>query len=145
MKRRTATVVAFALTSSIALALTGCGSDPASPSTANATTAVTDNAPGVSVTNGPDSAAVKSDLRTLANEMETYYTNYQAYPATISQQATVVDVGDVRVNVSQGNTFVGGANVPASDPAGYCITGTSGALVLHYDSVNGGIADGPCA
>src|SRR5690348_12347280 len=37
-------------------------------------------------------ASIKSDLRTVANEMETYYTDNQAYPAAATGSAGTVNV-----------------------------------------------------
>ena len=54
-------------------------------------------------------ASIKSDLRTVANELETYYTDKQAYPATaeVTQAAAgdkvVVGTGGNQVTMSSGN------------------------------------------
>src|SRR5256885_15579449 len=47
-------------------------------------------------------ASMKSDLRTVANEMETYFTDYQSYPAPGG--STSVTVGTDTAKLSSGNT-----------------------------------------
>ena len=83
-------------------------------------------------------ASVKSDLRTVANELESVYTNDQAYPAvadfdggtgsaTLSNtvaatdQSVTVATGDT-VRVSKDNGFTYSLN-PAKDA--YCIVGSN--------------------
>ncbi|MDQ1699558.1 MAG: type pilus assembly protein PilA [Frankiaceae bacterium] len=68
-------------------------------------------------------ASVKSDLRTLANEMESQYTDTQAYPTSITQASAgaPVTVGTASVRVSSGNGFTLTLNT-AKD--GFCLVGT---------------------
>jgi prepilin-type N-terminal cleavage/methylation domain-containing protein len=68
-------------------------------------------------------ASVKSDLRTLANEMESQYTDTQAYPTTITQASAgaPVTVGTSSVRVSSGNAFTLTLN---SGSDAFCLKGT---------------------
>jgi type IV pilus assembly protein PilA len=50
-------------------------------------------------------ASEKSDVRTVANQLETYFTDFQAYPASISQASQTVTVGTDTVTASPGNTI----------------------------------------
>src|SRR5882672_3223670 len=55
-------------------------------------------------------ASMKSDLRTVANEMETYFTDAQVYPAASTVTGTApsltVGTGGNAVTLSAGNTIV---------------------------------------
>ena len=101
--------------------------------------------------------SIKSDLRTVATEMETYYTDNQTYidPADTTAGASVV-VGTTSVKVSKDNEFktvllsnpttVAGT---ASAATGYCITGTNPkgsdpAAGFTYNSLNGGVGTTAC-
>ena len=109
-------------------------------------------------------SATKSDLRTIANEMETVFTDNQGYvgvTATTSTNAgTPVTIGTTPVKVSSGNYFTvkllkDATTVAASstvgavstDATGYCITGlnakgsdaTNGFI---YNSLEGGLKTG---
>jgi type IV pilus assembly protein PilA len=66
-------------------------------------------------------ASMKSDLRTMANEEETYYTDFQAYKAIAATTGTAV-VGADTVTLSPGNsvTVVLNTNLTA-----YCISATN--------------------
>src|SRR3954447_25687749 len=70
-------------------------------------------------------ASMKSDLRTVANEMETYFTDAQVYPsaATVTQagQVLTVGTGGNAVTLSKGNTIV----VKSSGVSGFCLDATS--------------------
>ena len=68
-------------------------------------------------------ASIKSDLRTLANEMESQYTDTQAYPASITQASAgaAVTVGTASVRVSAGNAFTMTLN---STTDAFCLKGT---------------------
>jgi prepilin-type N-terminal cleavage/methylation domain-containing protein len=68
-------------------------------------------------------ASLKSDLRTLANEMESQYTDSQAYPASITQASAgaAVTVGTSTVRVSANNSFTMVLN-GTSDA--FCLKGT---------------------
>jgi type IV pilus assembly protein PilA len=96
-------------------------------------------------------ASVKSDLRTLANELEAYNTDYQAYPATVAAMPTsatastggatavsgTVATGDT-VRTSSGNTFSYYLGTSKND---YCIVGVNakGTRNWEYESANGGL------
>ena len=84
-------------------------------------------------------ASMKSDLRTVANEMETYYVDNSAYPS-ISQSGQTVTVGTDTVTVSKGNTITtqSGTGVAAGT---YCLkaTSTNTTAIWYYDSDKGGL------
>ena len=91
-------------------------------------------------------ASMKSDLRTAANEMETYFTDAQVYPApsTVTQatnKLTVGTGGDV-VTLSSGNSIA----VKSSTANGFCLdaTSTKTSALWSYDSANGGLTKGAC-
>jgi prepilin-type N-terminal cleavage/methylation domain-containing protein len=86
-------------------------------------------------------ASVKSDLRTLANELESVYTDTQAYPAVAgfngAANPVTVKAGDT-VRVSTGNTFTYALNA-AGDA--FCVVG-SDTKATHdwvYVSSQGGL------
>ena len=86
-------------------------------------------------------ASEKSDLRTVANEMETYFTDAQVYPAasTVTQsgnQITVGTSGNV-VTLSHDNTV----DVGGSGSLGFClhVTSVKGGKDFYYDSTKGGV------
>ena len=83
-------------------------------------------------------ASIKSDLRTLANEMESQYTNSQAYPTSITQSGTSVTVGTATDRVSTGNTFTLTLNT-AGDA--FCLVGadTKATHSWVYVSSQGGL------
>jgi type IV pilus assembly protein PilA len=87
-------------------------------------------------------ASVKSDLRVTASELESYNTDYQAYPlatgfGSITSGAMTVAPGDT-VRVSNGNSFA-----MEQDTAGtaYCIIGVNvkGTRPWMYVSSQGGL------
>ena len=83
-------------------------------------------------------ASMKSDLRTVANEMETYYTDYQKYPLFTGTAGKAV-VGPTTVSTSSGNIV---SSVSAGAAAGtYCLTVTNTATTTtySYDSDKGGL------
>jgi prepilin-type N-terminal cleavage/methylation domain-containing protein len=70
-------------------------------------------------------ASIKSDLRTVANEMETYFTDKQTYvDATGTAGATTIGSGTDKIDVktSTGNTVT--ATVNGAKDA-YCVQGTN--------------------
>ena len=69
-------------------------------------------------------ASLKSDLRTVANEEETYYTDFQSYKVTSSVVGPPpsITVGSDVVNLSPGNTL---AVILNSTGSAYCITATN--------------------
>ena len=74
-------------------------------------------------------ASMKSDLRTAANEFETYFTDNQVYPTTVPAE----------VKTSPGNTLA----VQAGQAAGtFCVSVTNANLgtdFFVYDSDQGGV------
>ncbi len=80
-------------------------------------------------------ASIKSDLRTAATSLETYFTDFQAYPAT--------GVTGQTPKFSQGNAISG-----AMGTNGYCLRGqnpnsdTGATLYFWYDSTAGGLRTG---
>ena len=90
-------------------------------------------------------ASVKSDLRTIANELESYNTDQQAYPTgAISTASGVTTIGTdpTTIRTSTGNSFnyVLNASVSAVGSA-YCIVGvnTKGTRPWEYVSSQGGL------
>src|SRR5579884_2635357 len=88
-------------------------------------------------------ASIKSDLRTIANEMESVYTDTQAYPFTAGATSatlgpTTVTVGTDTVRTSPGNTFTVSENAAGS---AYCIVGsnTNATHSWVYVSSQGGL------
>src|SRR5881227_1328020 len=53
-------------------------------------------------------ASMKSDLRTVANEMETYFTDYQVYPSFAAASGSVT-IGSDTAKLSSGNTIAVGS------------------------------------
>jgi len=97
-------------------------------------------------------ASLKSDLRTVANEMETYYTDFQVYPPTVAgsstTQATTLGSGTsaVTVKTSKGNVVNGTTTVGAGVVAGtFCLDAVNDGLTAtstyRYDSDKGGLLD----
>ncbi|WP_304438676.1 type IV pilin protein [Angustibacter sp. Root456] len=89
--------------------------------------------------------SMKSDLRSVANEMETFYTDSQAYPSALSQSSTTVTLTDggtppvtSTAKVSTGNTI----SLVGGQAAGtYCLkaVNTKGTGDWYYDSDQGGL------
>jgi prepilin-type N-terminal cleavage/methylation domain-containing protein len=80
-------------------------------------------------------ASLKSDLKSAATAMETYFTEYQAYNA-----ASALAAGAFKA--SPGNTVTATVNATTGDT--YCIAGTNpkstkGAAAFYYDSDGGGL------
>jgi type II secretion system protein G len=96
-------------------------------------------------------SSMKSDLRTVANQMETYFTDNQQY-VTTAQAARVVTVGGETVTISANNTIVSEgltsavANHAWPATAGYCLTMTStgSPTTWYYNSLNGGLTTTAC-
>jgi type IV pilus assembly protein PilA len=100
-------------------------------------------------------SSVRSDLRTVANEMETYFTDNQVYILPTGTASPYV-IGAANVNLSKGNlidtkTFVTNAGVASTVAAdagnGFCIIiknagGDKAVAGLAYNSVKGGIQPG---
>lgn len=67
-------------------------------------------------------SSMKSDLHTVANEMETYYTDYQAYPAAQTSVSSPITIGTDSVSLSPGDVISYSLN---STGAAYCISVTN--------------------
>ena len=86
--------------------------------------------------------SIKSDLRTVANEMETAYTDNQQYPAGATGTDTVT-IGTTAVKLTKGNTVtvtINAATAPAA--SAYCIVGDNTGKSSHawvYVSSAGGL------
>jgi prepilin-type N-terminal cleavage/methylation domain-containing protein len=89
-------------------------------------------------------ASMKSDLRTVANEMETYFTDAQVYPAALTGTApsVVVGTGGNTVTLSSGNAIV----VTSSSANSFCLDATSSktSATWKYNSATGGVQKGTC-
>jgi type IV pilus assembly protein PilA len=95
-------------------------------------------------------ASVKSDLRTIANELESYNTDQQAYPAITggvvsTNGVTTIGTDPTTVRTSSGNLFTyvlstGGVGFSAAGAA-YCLTGINakGTHAWEYISSLGGL------
>ena len=66
-------------------------------------------------------ASMKSDLRTVANEEETYFTDFQNYLAVAASTGTMV-VGADTVSLSKGNTVTVILNTAGT---AYCVSATN--------------------
>jgi type IV pilus assembly protein PilA len=85
-------------------------------------------------------SGMKSDLRTVANEVETFFTDDQDYPATITQAGETVTVGANTVSLSDPDTTI----VYNDNGQSYCIeaTNTKVSNAWTYNSAAGGLAVG---
>jgi prepilin-type N-terminal cleavage/methylation domain-containing protein len=81
-------------------------------------------------------ASMKSDLRTVANEMETYFTDFQVYPAVPAATGSVT-IGSDTAKLSTGNTV----QATGAGQNGFCLkaTSTKTSNVYYYDSQSGGL------
>jgi type IV pilus assembly protein PilA len=92
-------------------------------------------------------ASVKSDLRTIANELESYNTDQQAYPAITGGAVTTAGVTTIgtdttTVRTSTGNSFLYILNTAGSAVgSAYCLVGvnTKGTRPWEYISDLGGL------
>jgi prepilin-type N-terminal cleavage/methylation domain-containing protein len=75
-------------------------------------------------------ASMKSDARTIATQMETYFTDSQSYPTTITVSGSDLVVGDEKVRLSPGNDAQ--VYAPANGPA-FCVE-VSNAKVTNADA-----------
>ncbi|MFL6241271.1 MAG: prepilin-type N-terminal cleavage/methylation domain-containing protein [Actinomycetes bacterium] len=91
-------------------------------------------------------ASEKSDLRTVANEMETYFVDNQTYASAVTAGGTgTVTVGTDVVSLSKNNTIA----LAASGVTGFCLTAkntavNSGNVNWYYDSTGGGVTATSC-
>ncbi len=83
-------------------------------------------------------ASLKSDLNSVATEMETYYTDYQSYPASIAATTGSMVIGADTVYLSTGNTLT---VTPDAAGIAYCIlaTNTKSTRNWVYISSQGGL------
>lgn len=92
-------------------------------------------------------SGIKSDLRTIANEVESYYVDNQEYPASVTQadDKVTIPAGDkseaVEISVSEATTVF--VYTAGDKNESYVVEGTnedkgSGAT-FTYDSQNGGL------
>ncbi|HEY3925587.1 MAG TPA: prepilin-type N-terminal cleavage/methylation domain-containing protein [Acidothermaceae bacterium] len=92
-------------------------------------------------------ASVKSDLRTIANELESYNTDAQAYPSgaisTTAVGVTTIGVDTTTVRTSSGNsfTYVLNSTATTSPNNAYCLVGVNskGTRPWEYISDLGGL------
>ncbi|GAA4354062.1 type II secretion system protein [Angustibacter luteus] len=86
--------------------------------------------------------SMKSDLRTVANEMETYYTDNQNYPADASgTDAVLVGTGN-SIKLTKGNKITVTTTVGTGILAGtFCLKAENakGTGDWYYDSDQGGL------
>jgi prepilin-type N-terminal cleavage/methylation domain-containing protein len=101
-------------------------------------------------------SSMKSDLRTVANQMETYFTDNQVYGAP-TQAGRVVTIGTDTLTISNGNTLTAEGLTAANAAiaaaagvytasAGFCltVTNTSAGQTWRYNSLNGGLTTTAC-
>jgi len=88
-------------------------------------------------------SSMKSDLRTVANEEETYFTDNQAYVAVSAASSNMtIGSGGNTVRLSNGNTLtVTLNNTTATSATAFCVTATNanGSHAWYYVSSQGGI------
>jgi len=86
-------------------------------------------------------AGIKSDLRSIANELESYYVDNQEYPTAITTSTNPMTVGDASVTKSNDDTTFTYTNNTDS----YQVTGSNSVAgtgtTYTYDSAAGGLAD----
>src|SRR6266545_5501748 len=89
-------------------------------------------------------ASIKSDVKQFATQVETYYTDNQSYPASITWNTAGADitVGTEKVTVSEGNVLQYVKNTDGTYKiCGYNADGTADTTtnVFKYDSAAGGL------
>jgi type IV pilus assembly protein PilA len=89
-------------------------------------------------------ASIKSDMRTIANELESYNTDGNGYPTNVAITAATnpnVLVGTTTVRTSSGNSFTVTYNGTGSAATAYCIVGFNpkGTHEWEYVSDQGGL------
>jgi len=92
-------------------------------------------------------AGVKSDLRTIANEVESYYVDHQEYPDGVTggngTKSVTIGTGGETVSLSDAETII----TYAKDGQKYTITGKNSTKgsgdTFKYDSAAGGLQAGP--
>lgn len=96
-------------------------------------------------------SSMKSDLRTVAQQLETYFTDNQTYVAP-AQAGRVITVGADTVTISNGNTLtavgLSNATTAVAFPAtsGFCLTmaNTAAGQSWYYNSLSGGLTTTVC-
>ena len=96
-------------------------------------------------------SSMKSDLRTVAQQMETYFTDNQQYAAP-AQAGRTVTIGADTLTLSAGNTLtatgLSNATTAAAFPApsGFCLTiaNTGAGQSWYYNSLSGGVSTTVC-
>jgi type IV pilus assembly protein PilA len=92
--------------------------------------------------NKATAAGMKSDLRSVANEMESYFTDYQAYPtANVTGGAggpVVVGTGGAQVKVSDPATTITAADSPTNAANGYCLKAVNSRINVTWWYLNDG-------
>jgi type IV pilus assembly protein PilA len=81
-------------------------------------------------------SSMKSDLRTVANEMETYYTDFNLYPASLAALPATL-------KTSTGNTLT----VVSGGASAFCLRANNvdaSIAVWYYDSDGGGLSKTVC-
>src|SRR5450631_2774207 len=80
-------------------------------------------------------ASVKSDLRTIANELESYNTDGLGYPTNVAITAAVspVTVGTTTVRTSTGNSFTVTYNTAST---AFCIVGMNGKGTREWEYIS---------
>ena len=87
-------------------------------------------------------SAIKSDLRSAATQVESFFVNNDAYPATGTDLKTAPT--SVKTSVGVTLSYILRAAASANGPGTYCISGTH-ADATHdwvYDSFKGGLQPG---
>ena len=92
-------------------------------------------------------ASMRSDVRNVANQFETYFTDAGTYPATFAATSGSITIGSDKIPLSTGNSI---ANLAAGAQAGtFCLKVTSvySSNYISYDSDQGGLLplNTPCS
>lgn len=98
-------------------------------------------------------SSIKSDLRTVANEIETFYADNQKYPVAAEITATTAtsntfSIGPAgsatSIKLTAGNVITYTAGTESYTLVGYNAKGTAdtASKVFKYDSANGGLRAG---
>jgi prepilin-type N-terminal cleavage/methylation domain-containing protein len=92
-------------------------------------------------------ASIKSDVKNMATQVETFYTDSQTYPVAADIVGTTspsLTVGGEKVTISSGNVLAYAVVTGGFKICGYNLKGTANlaTLVFKYDSTNGGLATG---
>jgi type IV pilus assembly protein PilA len=92
-------------------------------------------------------ASMRSDLRNVANQFETYFTDAGTYPATFGPTNGTLTIGSDKITLSPGDSIENRA--AGADPGTYClrVTSTQSNNYVSYDSDQGGLLplNTPCS